>query len=132
MSWRARRSDAAASAKAWSSPYNESEQMIGFHAMLDDHLDVPFKTEVLGVEVTVEKVGLTDDDQIVVICTRGRSRASCTSLIWNAIPRPPGFMHGPPRSRGPLISGGSSPCCINRRSRRQRLRYEHRSRQSKT
>jgi hypothetical protein len=42
--------------------------------MLDEHLDVPFKAEVLGLEVTVEKVDLSDDDQVVAICTRGKSR----------------------------------------------------------
>jgi hypothetical protein len=68
--------------------YNESEQMIGFHTMLDDHLDVPFKTEVLGVEATVEKVDLTDDDQIVVICTRGRSRQSIP-ILELPLPSPP-------------------------------------------
>ena len=60
--------------------YNESEQMMGFHTMLHEHLEVPFKTEVLGVEVTVEKVDLTDDDQIVVVCTRGKSRQSIPIL----------------------------------------------------
>jgi hypothetical protein len=60
--------------------YNESEQMMGFHAMLDEHLDMPFKTEVLGVEVTVEKVDLTDDDQIVVVCARGKSRQTIPIL----------------------------------------------------
>ncbi len=35
---------------------------------------VPFKTVVLDVEVTVEAVDMTDDDQIVAICKRGGSR----------------------------------------------------------
>jgi hypothetical protein len=68
--------------------YNESEQMMGFHTMLDEHLDVPFKTEVLGVEVTVEKIDLTDDDQIVVVCTRGKSRQSIPILDL-PLPSPP-------------------------------------------
>jgi hypothetical protein len=68
--------------------YNESEQMMGFHAMLDEHLEVPFKTEVLGVEVTVEKVDLTDDDQIVVVCTRDKSRQSIPILDL-PLPSPP-------------------------------------------
>src|SRR5580704_4806546 len=68
--------------------YNESEQMMGFHAMLDEHLDVPFKTEVLGVEVTVEKVDLTDDDRIVVVCTRGKSRQSIP-IFDLPLPSPP-------------------------------------------
>jgi hypothetical protein len=68
--------------------YNESERMMGFHTMLDEHLEVPFKTEVLGVEVTVEKVDLTDDDQIVVACTRGKSRQSIPILDL-PLPSPP-------------------------------------------
>jgi hypothetical protein len=60
----------------------------GFHAMLEEHLDVPFKTEVLSVEVTVEKVDLTDDDQIVVVCTRGKSRQSIP-IVDLPFPSPP-------------------------------------------
>jgi len=54
--------------------YNESEQTVGFHTMLEECLEMPFKTEVLGVEVTVEEVELSDDERIVVVCTRGKSR----------------------------------------------------------
>ncbi len=50
----------------------ESEQMTGFCTMLDDNLAMPFQTEVLGVEVTVERVAMTDDEQIVAVCTRGK------------------------------------------------------------
>jgi hypothetical protein len=39
-----------------------------------DNLDVPFKTTVLGVEVTVESVDLTVDGCIVAICARGAVR----------------------------------------------------------
>jgi hypothetical protein len=35
---------------------------------------------MLGVEVTVEKVDLTDDDQIVVVCARGKSRQTIPIL----------------------------------------------------
>ena len=45
--------------------------MIGFHTMLSENLEMPFKTQVLGVEVQVEKLDVTDDKQIAVICTRG-------------------------------------------------------------
>jgi hypothetical protein len=41
--------------------YNDSECVTGFYTMLDDHLAVPFQTEVLGVEVTVTGTELTDD-----------------------------------------------------------------------
>jgi hypothetical protein len=68
--------------------YTESEQMMGFHTMLDEHLDMPFKTEVLGVEVIVEKVDLTDDDQIVVVCARRKSRQTIPILDL-PLPSPP-------------------------------------------
>jgi len=45
--------------------------MIGFHTMLSENLEMPFKTQVLGVEVQVEKLDVTDDKQIAVICMRG-------------------------------------------------------------
>jgi hypothetical protein len=49
---------------------------------------MPFKTEVLGAEVTVEKVDLTDDDQIVVLCARGKSRQRIPILDL-PLPSPP-------------------------------------------
>ncbi len=54
--------------------YGESEQIVGFYTMLEDNLEVPFKTEMFGVEVTVERIYLTDDEQIVAICSRGKAR----------------------------------------------------------
>jgi len=33
----------------------------------------PFDTKVLGVTVTVERIDMTDDEQIIAICRRGRS-----------------------------------------------------------
>ena len=52
----------------------DSEQVGGFHVMLEEHLAMPFKTEVLGVEVTVQRVDLSDDERIVAVCARGKSR----------------------------------------------------------
>jgi hypothetical protein len=53
--------------------------------MLEEHLAMPFETEVLGVKVTVEAVDLSDDDQIVAVCTRGKSRrARRTDVKKNA------------------------------------------------
>lgn len=52
--------------------YEPSEQVAGFGAMLDEHLAVPFKTAVLGVEVTVRRVDVTAEGQIMAVCARGR------------------------------------------------------------
>jgi hypothetical protein len=42
--------------------------------MIVDNLEVPFATRVLGVDVTVEDIDLTDDGSIVAICARGGAR----------------------------------------------------------
>ena len=36
--------------------YNESEQLSGIFCMLEEHLETPFTTQLLGVEVVVEGV----------------------------------------------------------------------------
>lgn len=51
---------------------NESEECTGLFEMIQEHLDIPFVTTVLGVAVTVTAVDITDDDQIVAVCRRGR------------------------------------------------------------
>jgi Calcium binding len=68
--------------------YDESEQATGFYTMLEEHLEIPFKTEVLGVKITVEKLDLTDDNQIAVICTRGKS-SQRIPILDLPLPRPP-------------------------------------------
>ena len=54
--------------------YGESEQAVGFYTMLEEHLQLPFSTQVLGIDVIVEKLDLTDSDEIVAICKRGTTR----------------------------------------------------------
>ena len=39
----------------------------------DQHLETLFDTKVLGVTVTVERIDMSDDEQIIAICRRGRS-----------------------------------------------------------
>jgi len=68
--------------------YDESEQRTGLYTMLEENLDLPFKTEVLGVEVIVERIDLTDADEIVAICTRGRSRQAIP-ILELPLPAPP-------------------------------------------
>jgi hypothetical protein len=68
--------------------YGESEQIGGFYSMLEDNLDLPFQTDVLGVRVTVERIDLTDEDEIVAICTRDRIRQAI-SLLYLPLPVPP-------------------------------------------
>src|SRR5436309_16072475 len=51
---------------------DESEQTTGFYTMLEEHLTMPFTTEVLGKKVTVERFDLTDDEEIVAVSARGK------------------------------------------------------------
>jgi hypothetical protein len=75
-------------AEATIDAYNESEQKSGFYTMIEDYLAMPFRTEVLGVEVTVERIDMTIDEQIVAVCTRGRSRQRIPILDL-PLPDPP-------------------------------------------
>jgi hypothetical protein len=67
--------------------YGDEEQRTAFLTMLDEHLAVPFETEILGVHVTVERIELTDDEQIVAICSRGRLRQRI-SVLDLPLPQP--------------------------------------------
>ena len=71
--------------------YGDSEQRTGFFTMIEEHLALPFETEVLGTPVTVERIAMTDDEQLVAICRRGRSRQSVPLLdLPLPTPRPAG------------------------------------------
>lgn len=41
--------------------------------MIEEHLRVPFETDVLGIKVVVERVDLNEADEIVAVCRAGRS-----------------------------------------------------------
>lgn len=56
--------------------YGESEQATGFLTMIEENVELPFETEVLGVPVTVVRFDVDDRDQVVAICQRGRQRQS--------------------------------------------------------
>ncbi len=68
--------------------YNESEQITGLFTVMEDELATPFKAQVLGVEVTVERVTLNDNDQIVAICSREKLRQTIP-LLDLPLPTPP-------------------------------------------
>lgn len=62
---------AAMAAEATVDCYDDSECLMGFYTMIGEHLATPFRTCVLGVEVTVSDIDL-HGAQIVAICTHGR------------------------------------------------------------
>ena len=54
--------------------YDESEQATGWFTVLEEHLELPFETFVLGARVVVEAIDLRDDNRIVVVCARGKEK----------------------------------------------------------
>jgi hypothetical protein len=71
--------------------YNESEQLCGILTMMEENLVFPFTTAILGVEVVVERVDLTEAEEIVAVCRRGRARQRIPILdLPLPAPRPAG------------------------------------------
>lgn len=68
--------------------YGDSEQRTGFLTMLQDNLDLPFETLVLGVLVRVVQIDLTPADEIVAICRRGTTRQA-VPILELPLPSPP-------------------------------------------
>ena len=68
--------------------YGDSEQAVGFYAMMENDLAIPFTTQVLGVEVTVEGIDMTDADDIVAVCKRGAKRQRIP-IVDLPLPSPP-------------------------------------------
>ena len=66
----------------------ESEQIVGFYTMIEDHLGMPLDVEILGVIAAVERIDMTDDEQIVAVCRRGRARQAIPILDLE-LPVPP-------------------------------------------
>ena len=60
--------------------YTESEQAGGFYVMIEQELDLPFETSLLGVTVMVKKVDMTGADDVVAVCHRGRQRQAIPIL----------------------------------------------------
>ena len=68
--------------------YNESECVTGFYTMLEVNLAVPFQTVLLGVDVTVADVDLTEAGQITAVCMRGTATQHIPILDL-PLPTPP-------------------------------------------
>lgn len=67
--------------------YGEEEQATGWFTMFEEHVELPFETNVLGIPVTVASIDLRDGGQVVAICTRGRDRQAI-SLVDLPLPSP--------------------------------------------
>jgi hypothetical protein len=68
--------------------YNEDEQRVGFLTMIQDNLDVPFETDVLGVPVQVTSVDFNDAEEIVAICKRS-THVQRIPVLDLPLPKPP-------------------------------------------
>ncbi len=68
--------------------HDDGEQAMGWESALDVHLELPFTTKVLGVDVKVDRIELRSDNSIVAICTRGRDRQAIP-LLDLPLPKPP-------------------------------------------
>jgi hypothetical protein len=68
--------------------YNDHEQITGLFTMLDEHREVPFDTELLGMTVTVNKVDLTVAHEIVAICRRDGHKQTIP-ILDVPLPTPP-------------------------------------------
>jgi hypothetical protein len=52
--------------------YGDDEAVTGFLTMMQDNLVLPFETQILGVEVSVDALKLNRAGEIVAICSRGK------------------------------------------------------------
>ncbi|MYR56514.1 hypothetical protein GTY54_09770 [Streptomyces sp. SID625] len=68
--------------------YDEVEAISAFLSVIDEHLAVPFTTTVLGVDVTVVKIGLTNDSRLVARCVRNGLQQDI-GLAELPLPQPP-------------------------------------------
>lgn len=70
--------------------YGDDEQLTAFYTLIAENLTLPFTTTVLGIEVQVETVDLTDSG-IVAICVRGVHRQAIPVLdLPLPVPAPAG------------------------------------------
>ena len=56
--------------------------------MIEDNLRVPFETEILGMNAIVERVDMTENDEIVAVCRRVSKRQRI-SILEIRLPSPP-------------------------------------------
>ena len=67
--------------------YNDEEQLGGFAVMIEDNLEVPFETTVLGVTVTVQKVTQAGSGIVADCVHDGHHQA--ISVLDLPLPEPP-------------------------------------------
>lgn len=68
--------------------HDEEEAASGFVAMMEEDLELPFETKVLGATVSVEGLEPGEQGAILAICKRGRDRQTIR-LQDLPLPSPP-------------------------------------------
>lgn len=68
--------------------YDESEQAVGLFTKIEDELQLPFTTRILGMEVAVVAVDQDDDGDIVAVCEREGERQN-VPIADLPLPSPP-------------------------------------------
>jgi hypothetical protein len=56
--------------------YGESEHVTGFYTIMENDLRLPFETKILGMTVLVEGIDITEDDQLVAVCRKDKTKQS--------------------------------------------------------
>jgi hypothetical protein len=67
--------------------YGDSEQATSFYTIMENDLRLPFETEILGAAATVESIVIAEDDQLVAVCRKGKTRQRI-SLMELPLPSP--------------------------------------------
>ena len=68
--------------------HDESEHILGLYTMMEEYLELPFSTSILGIDVNVDGIEFDDAGQIAAVCSRGRTRQRI-SLLEVPLPKPP-------------------------------------------
>lgn len=68
--------------------YTGSEQRVGFYAMIDEHLRLPFETMLLGINISVRKIDMSDTEEIVAVCHQGLEKLK-VPILDLPLPDPP-------------------------------------------
>ena len=67
--------------------YGEEEQATSFFYVLYEGLSVPFEVDILGISATVEDIDLAGRNDIVAVCTKGKTKQRISILNLN-VPDP--------------------------------------------
>lgn len=67
-------------AEAMVDAYGEAEQLTGWFCMLEEHVEVPFETIVLGDVVTVDSIQQPNETRIIAVCRRRKARQAIDLL----------------------------------------------------